>query len=53
MKKNYFPEGGVGILRKLRNDNPEKSTIKSLNGERLLNIKKIMAEGQSKNDTSQ
>lgn len=53
MKIKLFPEGGVGILRKLSKDNPEKSTIKSLNSERLLNIKKILAEGQSKNDTSQ
>ena len=39
------------MLRKLKDDNSEKSTIKSLNGERLLNIKKILGDGRSKSDT--
>jgi hypothetical protein len=49
MKINY--RGGEGILRKLKDENSEKSHIKTLNGERLLNIKKILNEGPSKSDT--
>lgn len=49
--KNHL-KGGEGILRKLRDENNEKSHKKTLNSERLLNIKKILNEGPSKRDTS-
>ena len=52
MKLKLFTEiGGDDILRKLKDNNPEKSIVKTLNGERLLNIKKILGDDQSESDT--
>ncbi len=45
--------GGDGILKKLKHNDPKKSIVKTLNGERLLNIKKILGDDQSKSDTHQ
>ena len=42
--------GGDYILRKFRDDSSEKSIKVSLNGERLLNIKKMVGDEKSKSD---
>jgi hypothetical protein len=44
-------DGGDFILRKFRDDNSEKSIKTSLNGERLLNIKKMVGAEKSKSDS--
>jgi len=38
------------ILRKLKRDNPKKTTRISSNGERLLNIKRILGDEKIKSD---
>lgn len=46
----FYLDGGDLILRKFRDDSSEKSIKSSLNGERLLNIKKMVGDEKSESE---